>query len=97
MMACSHYCLLLGIMTVSYTHLDVYKRQILDCLSNVRKEEVIYVGDAPSDIIASRKVGVPVIAAAWADSAETEKLEELKPDEMFYSIKDFSNWVSNKI
>ena len=70
---------------------------ILDCLSNVRKEEVIYVGDAPSDIIASRKVGVPVIAAAWADSAETEKLEELKPDEMFYSIKDFSNWVSNKI
>ena len=72
-------------------------QHILDCLNDVKKEEIIYVGDAPSDILASRKVGVPVIAAAWADTSEPEKLKELKPDELFYTIKDFSNWVFDKI
>jgi phosphoglycolate phosphatase-like HAD superfamily hydrolase len=70
---------------------------ILDCLSDIKKEEVIYVGDSPGDIIASREVGVPVIAAAWANTAELGKLKELKPDELFYTIKDFSNWLFEKI
>lgn len=70
---------------------------ILDWLSDIKKDEVIYVGDAPSDIIASRKVGIKVIAAAWADTAEPEKLKELKPDELFYTITDFSNWLNDKI
>ena len=51
---------------------------ILDWLKGIKKEEVVYVGDAPSDIIASRKVGISVVAAAWADTAEPEKLIELK-------------------
>ncbi len=70
---------------------------ILDRLTNINNDEVIYVGDAPSDITASRQVGVPVIAAGWADTAEPEKLQELKPDEMFYTIKDFENWLLGKI
>lgn len=70
---------------------------ILDLLDNINKDEVVYVGDAPSDIIASRKVGIPVIAAAWADTADREKLKELKPDELFYTITDFSNWLFDKI
>jgi HAD superfamily hydrolase (TIGR01549 family) len=70
---------------------------ILNVLKDIKSDEVIYVGDASSDIIASRKVGVPVVAAAWADTAEPEKLKELKPDELFYSIKDFSNWMADKI
>lgn len=70
---------------------------ILDRLIDLKKEEIIYVGDAPSDIIASRKVGVPVIAAAWAETSEPEKLKELKPDELFYTIKDFKNWLAGKI
>jgi len=70
---------------------------ILDWLSDIRKDEEIYVGDAPSDIIASRKVGIPVVAAAWVDTAEPEKLQELKPDELFYTIKDFSDWLFDKI
>jgi len=56
----------------------------------------VYVGDAPSDIIASRKAGISVVAA-WADTAEPEKLKELKTDELFYTIKDFSNWLFDKI
>lgn len=70
---------------------------ILEGLTGITKDEVIYVGDAPSDIIASRKVGIPVIAAAWAGTAEPQLLQELQPDEMFYSIEDFSDWLLSSI
>lgn len=70
---------------------------ILEGLAGINKEEVIYVGDAPSDIIASRKVGIPVVAAAWAGTAEPKQLEELQPDEMFYTIEDFSDWLLSNI
>jgi phosphoglycolate phosphatase/pyrophosphatase PpaX len=70
---------------------------ILGLLGDIKKEEIIYVGDAPSDIIASRKVGVPVVAAAWAETAEPKKLKELNPDELFYTITDFTHWLYDKI
>ncbi len=66
-------------------------------LGDIKKDEIIYVGDASSDIIASRKVGVPVVAAVWAETAEPEKLKELNPDELFYTITDFTNWLYDKI
>lgn len=66
---------------------------ILDSLPGVEKEEVIYVGDAPSDIEASRKVGIFVVAAAWAETAEPRKLQGSGPDELFYTIRDFSVWL----
>jgi len=66
---------------------------ILDGLRGINNDEVIYVGDAPSDIIASRKAGIPVVAAAWAGTAEPEKLKALHPDELFYSIKGFAAWL----
>lgn len=70
---------------------------VLDFFPNLQKSEFIYVGDAPSDITASRKAGIPVIAAAWAETAEPEKLRSLHPDELFYTIADFSNWVNSRI
>jgi HAD superfamily hydrolase (TIGR01549 family) len=70
---------------------------VLDHFSDLVKEEIIYVGDAPSDITASRKVGIPVIAAAWAETTEAEKLKELYPDEIFYTISDFAIWLNSRI
>lgn len=70
---------------------------VLDELKDVEKEEVIYVGDATSDIIACKKVGIPVIAAAWADTAEPAKLNELEPNHIFYNVTDFSKWLFNII
>ena len=70
---------------------------ILDGLTGIKKDEVIYVGDAPSDITASKKVGIPIIAAAWADTSEPKKLQEMQPDELFYTIKDFGDWLLNRI
>lgn len=68
---------------------------ILNNWTELQIDEVIYVGDAPGDIIASRKAGIPVIAASWADTADPQKLELLNPDKIFYKIKDFSEWLDS--
>lgn len=70
---------------------------VLDFFEDINKDEIIYVGDAPNDIKACKNVGIPIAAAAWAKMVESEKLIELKPDELFYSIKDFKDWITTKI
>lgn len=70
---------------------------VLDHFGELAKDEIIYVGDAPSDITASREVGISVIAAAWAETTEAEKLKELQPDEIFYTISDFAAWLNARI
>lgn len=57
------------------------------------KSSIIYVGDAPSDITASRKAGIPVVAAAWAPTAEPEKLLAGHPDKIFYTLTQFTDWI----
>lgn len=42
-------------------------------------QQAIYVGDAPSDVRACHRVGVPVIAAAWASSADPAALRAERP------------------
>jgi len=70
---------------------------VFNFFDDINKNEMIYVGDAPGDIEACKKVGIPIVAAAWADTAEPEKLKELMPEQLFYSIHDFTNWISSKI
>lgn len=55
--------------------------------------EALYVGDAPSDIVAAREANVPVIAAAWADTADKEQLLALQPDELFSTVKEFKEYI----
>lgn len=68
-------------------------QQVLNRLGNIKKKKVIYVGDAPSDIAASRKADISIIAAAWAETAAPEKLKELKPDQIFCTVHEFSTWI----
>jgi phosphoglycolate phosphatase-like HAD superfamily hydrolase len=70
---------------------------VLELFSNINKNEIIYVGDAPGDIIACNKAGISIVAAAWADTAEPDKLIKLMPNQLFYKINDFSNWISTKL
>lgn len=52
----------------------------------VAHHEVIYIGDAPSDVIASRKAGVHIFSAAWAGTASITQLKALEPDQIFESV-----------
>ena len=70
---------------------------VFNFFGDINKNEVIYVGDAPGDIQACKSIGIPIVAAAWANTAEPEKLKELMPEQLFYSIPDFSTWISSKI
>jgi phosphoglycolate phosphatase/pyrophosphatase PpaX len=72
-------------------------RAVLEWWEHLDKASVIYVGDSPSDISASRKAGVPVIGAAWAETAEPEKLSAMQPDQLFYSTDTFAAWLQSKI
>lgn len=64
---------------------------------NAGTGETIYVGDAPSDIKACRQVGIPIAAAAWATTTDSKELLTLEPDWLFYSIDEFSEWLSKHI
>lgn len=70
---------------------------VLQQWPEIKKTEVIYVGDAASDIKAARNVGIAVVAAAWAETAEPGALIPLEPDEIFYTIRDFTNWLYEKM
>lgn len=68
-------------------------KAILNKWNDLAKDEVIYIGDAPSDITACREAGIPIVAAAWAETAEPEKLIPLHPDALFYSVPEFVVWL----
>ena len=68
-------------------------RNMLQHWKDIDKDTVWYIGDAPGDILASRAAGIPVVAAAWADTADSKKLKALQPDVFFDNIPDFADWV----
>lgn len=52
--------------------------------ANIKKSDVIYVGDEQRDIVACKKVGIPIIWVGWGyDSIEVVRSE--KPDYKVYS------------
>lgn len=71
-------------------------RSVLSRL-NANAGESVYIGDAPSDILACREVGVPIAAAAWASTANPKELESLNPDWIFYSVAEFKAWIADEI
>jgi HAD superfamily hydrolase (TIGR01549 family) len=71
-------------------------RQVLARWSGLDKEEIIYVGDAPSDVTASREAGIAVVGAGWAPTAEPAALLALRPDELFYTVRDLADWLLPK-
>ena len=64
----------------------------------LQRSEVLYVGDSPYDIKASRACGIRVAAAAWAPTAKLAKLQAMKPDYCFETVEAFFDDVrSNKL
>jgi phosphoglycolate phosphatase-like HAD superfamily hydrolase len=70
---------------------------VLQQWKDIDRTSIFYVGDSPGDITFSRKAGIPVVAAAWAETAEPEKLKVLNPDQLFYTIDEFTNWLMSMI
>ena len=71
-------------------------RRVLERLEAAPAQS-IYVGDSPSDIHYCREIGIPIVAAAWASTAEPEKLRPLHPDWLFYTVDDFRSWITERL
>lgn len=65
----------------------IMKRLALD------KRETVYVGDSVSDIISSRKAGIRAVAAAWAETADKERLKAASPDYFAESVAELKDAI----
>ncbi len=59
----------------------------------LKPEEVLMIGDAPSDIKAARQAGVKVASVLW-DSYGRETVEKMKTDFLLYSVNDLDELIS---
>jgi phosphoglycolate phosphatase-like HAD superfamily hydrolase len=64
---------------------------------NATPDQVVYVGDAPSDVTASREVGVIPLGAGWSPSADVEKLQAQKPAATFREVTDLIKWIGDNL
>lgn len=59
--------------------------------------EFRYVGDATSDIAASRQAGVRCLSAAWSGGAELEELQALNRPYVFESIDALKKYLNSEL
>ncbi len=59
---------------------------------DLKKENVLMIGDAPADIKAARAAGVEVASVIWDSYAKDEVLS-FKSDYVFFTVDELSNFV----
>ncbi len=59
--------------------------------------QVVYVGDAPSDIEAAMEAGVIPLGAAWAPTTSAQELRVLAPLEIFHGVECFVRWIETEV
>ncbi len=72
---------------------DVGLRKILSDFK-ISAEEAVYIGDARTDILFSRMVGMPVISAGWSQWIDLDELKKLNPDYLFTSVEQFDQFLT---
>lgn len=60
---------------------------------NLKTDEVLMIGDSPSDVHASREAGVKVASVLW-DSYAKEKVLELKSDFVFSTVEQLKVFLN---
>jgi HAD superfamily hydrolase (TIGR01549 family) len=63
---------------------------------NLRKEDVLMIGDAPADVNAAHNAGVKVASVLW-DSYAKEKVIGLNPDYQFHSVQELKEFITTVI
>ena len=70
--------------------------QMLELLKkyNLQPHEVVYIGDAVSDVEASLRAGIKCLSAAWAKSARIAELEKINPGLVFSSVDAMKQYLA---
>ena len=65
------------------------------CDYHLASNEIVYIGDALSDITECRKANVMCLSAAWSiPQSEATALESCNPKNVFYSILSLSEYLN---
>ena len=65
------------------------------CDYHLAANEIVYIGDALSDITECRKANVMCLSAAWSiPQSEATALESCNPKNVFYSILSLSEYLN---
>jgi pyrophosphatase PpaX len=59
----------------------------------LQPSQAAYVGDADTDVIDAREAGVLAVSAAWAGTANLERLRSMQPDALFTNTRDLRSWL----
>lgn len=62
---------------------------------HLHPEEVLMIGDAPSDIKASIKAGVNIASVIW-DSYSEQEVRKLNSKNLFHTVEELRNFIFNK-
>lgn len=62
----------------------------------VEAATVVSVGDAPSDVTAARSAGIVAAGAAWASTADPDRVTRAGPDALFLAVAEFSDWLRER-
>lgn len=60
-------------------------------------ENVLYIGDAPSDVAIARRAGVRPVSAAWADTADPAELLAEGPEALFKEVAELESWFRDQL
>lgn len=63
---------------------------------HLHPQETLYVGDVPSDVEASHSVGIPIAAAAWAETADPVALAAAHPEYILTDPHELRNVLFNE-
>lgn len=67
------------------------------CQWNLTAKQVAYIGDAPSDVTASRQAGVLALSAAWSSVADLSGIKAAAPDAIFTTVAEFIQWLKPRL
>ncbi|GMU97063.1 MAG: HAD family hydrolase [Ignavibacterium album] len=59
---------------------------------NLKPEEVLMIGDAPSDIKAAREAGVHIASVVW-DSYSSDEVRKLNKETVFETVEQLRNYI----
>lgn len=75
---------------------DVCIRKVAN-IWQVPLEDIIYIGDAVTDVGLARKAGVQPVSAAWAGTHTPEELAAENPYKLFTQVADLHAWLSQQV
>ena len=83
---------------ISGAAIRVYKglRSIM-AQSGCSAEELLYIGDAVSDITACKEAGVRCLSCAWSPVVDAAQLETLNPGLVFSTVEELSAYLKKEL